>query len=43
MREVVVGVKFVGQGDLRKVRQFGGDDFGQRSAEHCLGVLRGMI
>ena len=29
VREVVVGVKVVGQGDLRKVRQLGGDDFGQ--------------
>ena len=34
MREVVVGVKVVGQGDLGKVGQFGGNDFGQRSAGH---------
>ena len=28
MRDVVVGVKIVGQGDLGKFRQFGGNDFG---------------
>ena len=32
VRDVVVGVKVVGQGELGKVRQFGGNDFGQSDA-----------